>query len=83
MVTAHNMINQFLTEKKISKEELAQQMGITLEEFEKLNSECGYRQAPPYASYKLLCLYCKTNWDIYETTKKEFCTRQKNLRDRL
>jgi hypothetical protein len=77
MVTAHNMINQFLTEKKLSKEELAQQIGITLKELEQLNSECEFNQAPPYASYKLIALYCKTDWAIYEITKKEFRAKQK------
>jgi hypothetical protein len=71
METAHKMISQFFTEKKISKEELAQLLGISLKDFEKLNSVCEYKQAPASASYKLLCLYCRTNWEIYEITKKE------------
>lgn len=80
MVTAHKMINQFLTEKKLSKEELAQQIGITLKELEQLNSECEYNQAPLYASYKLIALYCKTDWEAYKITREEYCAKQKRLR---
>lgn len=73
METAHKMINQFLIEKKITKEELAQLIGITLKDFEKLNSVYEYNQVSPSASYKLLCLYCRTEWDIYEITKRAYC----------
>jgi transcriptional regulator with XRE-family HTH domain len=83
MVTAHKMIRQFFTEKKMSKEELAQLLGVTLEEFEKLNSEWGYKQAPRCASYKLLCLYCKTEWNSYKITRKNFRAKQKRLRNRI
>lgn len=63
MKTAHKMIKQFLTEKKMSRAELAEKLGLTLEEFEQFNSVYGYKKFAPIASYKLLCLYCRTKWE--------------------
>jgi hypothetical protein len=60
--TAHNMIKQFLLEKKMSKEELAEKLGLTAREFDAFNSVEGYKRYAPIASYKLLCLYCRTKW---------------------
>ena len=61
--TAHKMIKQFLTEKKMPRAELAEKLGLTLEEFEQFNSVYGYKKFAPTASYKLLCLYCRTKWE--------------------
>lgn len=62
MTTAHKMIKQFLNEKKMSKTELAKKLSLTLEEFEQFNSVYGYKKTARSASYKLLCLYCRTKW---------------------
>ena len=61
--TAHKMIKQFLFEKKMPRDELAEKLGLTLEEFEQFNSVYGYKKFAPVASYKLLCLYCRTKWN--------------------
>lgn len=70
METAHKMLDRFLCEKKIPYETLAKQLGIQPRELKSLYSVRGYKQLAPIVSYKLICLYCKTRWEISEVTGK-------------
>lgn len=63
MATAHGMIKRLLLDKKMSKQEVANSLGITLSSFEKFNSVSGYKQLAPKVSYRLICLYCQTKWN--------------------
>jgi hypothetical protein len=63
MDTAYKMINQFLSEKKMSKQDLATALGVSLEVFEEYHSGCASKQLMSSVGYRLLSLYCKTRWN--------------------
>ena len=68
---ATKMINKFLTVNRIdnkgknvkyTKEELAEKLGITIEEFERLKSPSFYKSKGNKVTMALVSLYCDTKW---------------------
>ncbi|EKE01213.1 MAG: hypothetical protein ACD_21C00190G0002 [uncultured bacterium] len=56
------MIQRFLFEKKMSKEKLAQALGIIKKDIELLAFEKGLLKLAPQINLPLIKLYCKTRW---------------------
>ncbi|CAL7964430.1 hypothetical protein GAMM_90025 [Gammaproteobacteria bacterium] len=62
------MLHKFLVEKNMTKEELAQEMAISVEELEQLLCNKNTSILIPKINLSLIKLYCKTRWD-YQLTK--------------
>jgi DNA-directed RNA polymerase specialized sigma subunit len=64
------MLHKFLTEKNMTKEELAQKIEISVEELEQLLCNKNTSLLIPKVNLPLVKLYCRTKWD-YQLIKSK------------
>lgn len=57
------VFHKFLTEKNMTKEKLAQEVGISIEELEQLLCNKNTSLLIPKVNLTLVKLYCRTKWD--------------------
>jgi hypothetical protein len=79
-LTANKMIQQFLTcdrivmveerRLKYSKNELAKQLNVSMEEFERLRKDVSYKNLASKITLPLAVLYCSTKWAKEKSNKE-------------
>lgn len=61
--TMYEMVQRFLTEKKMSKKELAEILKISIKNLERILSRKNLSKLKPKISLPLIRLYCGTKWE--------------------